>query len=140
MLKLIGKNIGDVEVRIEAGLVYVGPRGKAVGLVNGVGPKMGKQVHGGVSLGANRSAAAMCQPSRDASMGQGSRRWVEVLEKSMKDLEQAREKDKELFMETIEQERKLNEEKFETFKKETNDKLAEALAQLKEQPPTPHFA
>ncbi|GJV77325.1 hypothetical protein Tco_1508909 [Tanacetum coccineum] len=48
---------------------------------------------------------------------------VEVLEKSLKDLEQAREKDKELFEETIKQERKLNEEKFETFKKETNDKL-----------------
>nr|GFA03470.1 hypothetical protein [Tanacetum cinerariifolium] len=52
----------------------------------------------------------------------------------MKDLEQAREKDKELFEETIEQERMLNEEKFETFKKETNDMLAEALAHLKEQP------
>ncbi|GKA84415.1 hypothetical protein Tco_0806010 [Tanacetum coccineum] len=57
-----------------------------------------------------------------------------------KDLEQAREKDKELFEETIEQERKLNEEKFETLKKETNDKHAEALAQLKEQPPTPYSA
>ncbi|GJR72786.1 putative reverse transcriptase domain-containing protein [Tanacetum coccineum] len=57
---------------------------------------------------------------------------VEVLEKSMKDLEQVGEKDKELFEETMEQERNLNEEKFETFKKETNDKLAEALAQLKE--------
>ncbi|GJV01539.1 hypothetical protein Tco_1335108, partial [Tanacetum coccineum] len=65
---------------------------------------------------------------------------VEVLEKSLKDLEQAREKDKELFEETIKQERKLNEEKFETFKKETNDKLTEALAQLKDQPSTPHFA
>ncbi|GJY14726.1 hypothetical protein Tco_0385148 [Tanacetum coccineum] len=32
---------------------------------------------------------------------------VEVLEKSLKDLEQAREKDKELSEETIEQERKL---------------------------------
>nr|GEY90770.1 hypothetical protein [Tanacetum cinerariifolium] len=53
---------------------------------------------------------------------------VEVLEKSLKDLEQAREKDKELFEEAIEQERKLNEEKLETFKNETNDKLAEALA------------
>nr|GEX44228.1 hypothetical protein [Tanacetum cinerariifolium] len=52
----------------------------------------------------------------------------------MKDLEQAREKDNELFEETIEQERKLNEENFETFKKETNNKLAEALAHLKEQP------
>nr|GEV66629.1 hypothetical protein [Tanacetum cinerariifolium] len=61
---------------------------------------------------------------------------VEVLEKSMKDVEQAREKDKELFDETIKQERKPNEEKFKTFKKEINDKLAEALAQLKEQPPT----
>nr|GFB88984.1 hypothetical protein [Tanacetum cinerariifolium] len=65
---------------------------------------------------------------------------VEVLEKSMKDLEQAREKDKELFEETTEQERMLNEEKFETFKKETNDMLAEALAQFKEQPPTPYSA
>ncbi|GJX48591.1 hypothetical protein Tco_0273781 [Tanacetum coccineum] len=50
---------------------------------------------------------------------------VEVLGKSMKDLEQAREKDKELFEEAIEQERKLNKKKFETFKeemkKETND-------------------
>nr|GEV60303.1 retrovirus-related Pol polyprotein from transposon TNT 1-94 [Tanacetum cinerariifolium] len=32
------------EVRIKAGLVYVGPWGMAGGLVNGVGPKMGKQV------------------------------------------------------------------------------------------------
>ncbi|GKF10048.1 hypothetical protein Tco_0047974, partial [Tanacetum coccineum] len=31
-------------VRIEAGLVYVGPQGMAVRLVNRVGPKMGKQV------------------------------------------------------------------------------------------------
>ncbi|GJR10577.1 hypothetical protein Tco_1181444 [Tanacetum coccineum] len=63
---------------------------------------------------------------------------VEVLEKSMKDLEQERENDKELFEETIGQERKHNEEKFKTFKKETNDKLVEALTQVKEQPPTPH--
>ncbi|GJT42536.1 hypothetical protein Tco_0951251 [Tanacetum coccineum] len=41
---------------------------------------------------------------------------VEVLEKSMKDLEKTREKDKELFKEAIEQQRKLNEENFETFK------------------------
>ncbi|GKE08383.1 hypothetical protein Tco_1411934, partial [Tanacetum coccineum] len=70
----------------------------------------------------------------------GRREFVEVLEKSMKDLEQAKEKDNELFEETIEQEKKLNEEKFETFKKETNDKLARALIQLKEQPSTPHSA
>ncbi|GJS67305.1 hypothetical protein Tco_0681869 [Tanacetum coccineum] len=56
---------------------------------------------------------------------------VEVLEKSMEDLEQVREKDKELFEETIELKRKLNEESFETSNKETNDKLAEALAQSK---------
>ncbi|GKD38844.1 hypothetical protein Tco_1259051 [Tanacetum coccineum] len=72
----------------------------------------------------------------DASIEAGSDEMGEL----NGDLEQAREKDKELFMETIEQERKLNEEKFETFKKETNDKLAEALAQLKEQPTTPHSA
>ncbi|GKA83784.1 hypothetical protein Tco_0805379 [Tanacetum coccineum] len=36
-------------VRIEAGLVYVGPQGMAVGLVNKVGPKMGKQVKHGVA-------------------------------------------------------------------------------------------
>ena len=69
---------------------------------------------------------------------------VEVLEKSLKDLEQAREKDKELFDEAIEQERKLSKENLEAFKeevmKETNERLAEALAQLKEQPPTPHSA
>ena len=67
---------------------------------------------------------------------------VEVLEKSLKDLEQAREKDKELFDEAIEQERKLSKENLEAFKeemkKETNERLAKALAQLKEQPPTPH--
>ncbi|GJS24965.1 hypothetical protein Tco_0453597 [Tanacetum coccineum] len=65
---------------------------------------------------------------------------LEVLEKSFKDLEQAREKDKELLEETIEQERKLNEEKIKTFKKETNNKLTDALAQLKEQPSTFHSA
>ncbi|GJZ28005.1 hypothetical protein Tco_0572652 [Tanacetum coccineum] len=57
-----------------------------------------------------------------------------------KDLEQVREKDKEHFEEAIEQKRKLSEEKFETFKekmkKETNERLAKALTQLKEQPPT----
>ena len=67
-----------------------------------------------------------------------------MLEKSLKDLEQARVKDKEIFDETIEQQRKLGEEKLETFKeemkKETNERLAEALTQLKEQPPTPHSA
>ena len=67
-----------------------------------------------------------------------------MLEKSLKDLEQARVKDKEIFDETIEQQRKLGEEKLETFKeemkKETNERLAEALAQLKEQAPTPHSA
>ncbi|GKD25748.1 hypothetical protein Tco_1231962, partial [Tanacetum coccineum] len=100
------------------------------------------------------SAAANVSARSDASIGAGSDEMGELngvgysgpsgfrqfARKSMKDLEQAREKDKELFEETIEQERKLNEEKFETFKKETNDKLAEALAQLKEQPPTPHSA
>ncbi|GKB56740.1 hypothetical protein Tco_0912926, partial [Tanacetum coccineum] len=54
---------------------------------------------------------------------------LRVLEKSMEELEQVREKDKELFEETIKQKRKLNEESFETSNKETNDKLAEALAQ-----------
>ncbi|GJX27687.1 RNA-directed DNA polymerase, eukaryota [Tanacetum coccineum] len=39
---------------------------------------------------------------------------VGVLEKSIKDLEQAREKDKELFDEAIENTRKINEEKLET--------------------------
>ncbi|GJR76101.1 hypothetical protein Tco_0088466 [Tanacetum coccineum] len=47
-------------------------------------------------------------------------------------------------METIEQQIKLNKETFETFKeerkKETKDKLAEALAQLKEKPLTPHVS
>ncbi|GJU16897.1 hypothetical protein Tco_1144863 [Tanacetum coccineum] len=76
--------------------------------------------------------------TRNASTSHPQIKKVEVLEKSMKDLEQAREKGKELFEKTIEQERKLNEEKFKTFKKKTNDKFAEALAQLKEQPPTPH--
>ncbi|GKA36794.1 hypothetical protein Tco_0723359 [Tanacetum coccineum] len=66
--------------------------------------------------------------TRNASTSHPQIKKVEVLEKSMKDMVQAREKDKELFEETIEQERKLNEEKFEAFKKETNDKLAEALA------------
>ncbi|GKF38046.1 hypothetical protein Tco_0118107, partial [Tanacetum coccineum] len=68
---------------------------------------------------------------------------VEVLEKSM-DFEKSREKDKELFKETIEQQRKLNEDKFKSFKeeikKERNDKLVEALAQLNEQPLTSHSA
>ena len=41
-----------------------------------------------------------------------------MLEKSMKDLEQARKKHKELFEEAIEKERKLSEEKVETFKEE----------------------
>ncbi|GJS74816.1 hypothetical protein Tco_0707657 [Tanacetum coccineum] len=58
-----------------------------------------------------------------------------------KDLKQARENDKDLFEEIIEQ-RKLNGNFFETFmeelKKDTNDKLVEALAQLREQPLTPH--
>ena len=51
----------------------------------------------------------------------------------MKDFEQARKKDKELF-----------EEKLETFKeemiKDTNEKLVEVLTQLEEQPHTPHSA
>ncbi|GJT94330.1 hypothetical protein Tco_1083175 [Tanacetum coccineum] len=51
---------------------------------------------------------------------------------------------RQLLMETIEQQIKLNKETFETFKeerkKETKDKLAEALAQLKEKPLTPHSA
>ncbi|GJS41603.1 hypothetical protein Tco_0566646 [Tanacetum coccineum] len=38
-------------VRIEAGLVYVGPWGIAVGLVNRVRPKMGKQVLVGSRVG-----------------------------------------------------------------------------------------
>ena len=67
-----------------------------------------------------------------------------MLEKSLKDLEQARVKDKEIFDETIEQQRKLGEEKIDTFKeemkKETNERLAEALAQLKDQASTPHSA
>ncbi|GKA84613.1 hypothetical protein Tco_0806208 [Tanacetum coccineum] len=39
-----GEYLWRREVRIEAGLVYVGPQGMAVRLVNRVGPKMGKQV------------------------------------------------------------------------------------------------
>ncbi|PWA96456.1 hypothetical protein CTI12_AA039340 [Artemisia annua] len=65
-------------------------------------------------------------------------------EKSLKDLEQARKKDKELFEEAIENARKLSEVKLETFKEEMindmNEKLAEALKQLKEQPHTSHSA
>ena len=38
-------------MRIKAGLVYVGPQGMVVGLVNGVGPKMGKQVLVGPQIG-----------------------------------------------------------------------------------------
>ncbi|GKB64997.1 hypothetical protein Tco_0921183 [Tanacetum coccineum] len=53
---------------------------------------------------------------------------VEVLEKSKKDLEQARKKDKVLFEEAIGKERKLSEENHETFKeemiKDTNEKLS----------------
>nr|GEY80172.1 hypothetical protein [Tanacetum cinerariifolium] len=56
---------------------------------------------------------------------------VKMLDKSMKDLEQAREKDSKVFGEAIEDETKLNEEKLETIKeemkKETNEKLAEKL-------------
>ncbi|GJR87368.1 hypothetical protein Tco_0211379 [Tanacetum coccineum] len=40
---------------------------------------------------------------------------VEVLEKSMKDLTQARKKDKEIFEKAIGKERRLGEEKYETF-------------------------
>ncbi|GJZ00764.1 hypothetical protein Tco_0518193, partial [Tanacetum coccineum] len=57
---------------------------------------------------------------------------VEVLEKSMKDLEQVGENDKDFSRKLWTKKENLNEEKFEIFKKETNDKLAEALAQLKE--------
>ncbi|PWA85052.1 transposon, En/Spm-like, Transposase-associated domain protein [Artemisia annua] len=82
--------------------------------------------------------------THNASTSHPQFKKVEVLEKSLKDLDQARVKDKEIFYETIEQERKLGEEKLETFKeemkKETNERLAEALAQLKEQAPTPHSA
>ncbi|GKB89575.1 intron-binding protein aquarius [Tanacetum coccineum] len=60
-------------------------------------------------------------------------------------LRKAIEKEKEdIFEEDIEKERKLNKEKIETFKeemkKEGNEKLAEALTQLKEHHPTPHSA
>ncbi|GJS52602.1 hypothetical protein Tco_0625964 [Tanacetum coccineum] len=44
--------------RIKAGLVYVGPRGMVVGLVNGVGPKMRKQVL--VGLRPNGDALRKC--------------------------------------------------------------------------------
>nr|GEU68257.1 hypothetical protein [Tanacetum cinerariifolium] len=58
----------------------------------------------------------------------GSWEWVEVLEKSKKDLEQARNKDEVLFEEASGKERKLNEENHETFKeemiKDTNEKLS----------------
>ncbi|GJX59597.1 hypothetical protein Tco_0290987 [Tanacetum coccineum] len=67
---------------------------------------------------------------------------VEVLEKLIKDLEQARKKEKELVEEAMEKEKKLDEEKLETFKeeiiKEMNDKFAEVLTQLQGQPHTPH--
>ncbi|GJW12420.1 hypothetical protein Tco_1578247 [Tanacetum coccineum] len=66
---------------------------------------------------------------------------VEVLEKLM-DLELTRKKEKELVEEAMEKERKLDEEKLETFKdeiiKETNDKFAEVLTQMQGQPHTPH--
>nr|GEV72187.1 hypothetical protein [Tanacetum cinerariifolium] len=56
---------------------------------------------------------------------------VEVLEKSKKDLEQARNKDKVLFEEAIGIERKLGEENHETFKeeifKDTNEKLSSSF-------------
>nr|GEX37175.1 hypothetical protein [Tanacetum cinerariifolium] len=57
---------------------------------------------------------------------------VEVLEKSKKDLEQARNKDKVLFEEAIGKERKLSEENHETFKeemiKDTNKKLSSSAS------------
>ncbi|GJT40314.1 hypothetical protein Tco_0940179 [Tanacetum coccineum] len=77
-----------------------------------------------MSSGGRRSGP---RPLHGDSSDNGGVRQM-VLEKSMKNLEQAREKNKEIFEETLEQERKLNEENFESFKKETNDKLAEALA------------
>ncbi|GJV60559.1 hypothetical protein Tco_1466659 [Tanacetum coccineum] len=53
-----------------------------------------------------------------------------------------RERKTQLFKESLEQQRKLNEEKFEEFKEEmneeTNDNQAEALTQLKQQHANPH--
>ncbi|GKB65119.1 ABC transporter C family member 8-like protein isoform X1, partial [Tanacetum coccineum] len=98
--------------------------GKQVSRVERPAVENGRQT---LQLGRNGSVRSVAS----TSTGVGESNKVEVLEKSMKDMEQAREKDKKLFEETIEQERKLNEDKFETFKKETNDKLALEKCQLK---------
>ncbi|GJX73320.1 hypothetical protein Tco_0311915 [Tanacetum coccineum] len=79
------------------------------------------------AAGANGSAGSNRPDGSEASTGVVG--MVEVLEKSTKDLGQPRKKDKELFEEAILKERKLSEEKHETFKeemiKDTNGKLAE---------------
>nr|GEW44765.1 hypothetical protein [Tanacetum cinerariifolium] len=67
----------------------------------------------------------------------GGARIVDIFEEAIE-----KEKEKDIFDEAIEKERKLNKEKLETIKeemkKEGNEKLAEALTQVKEHHPTPH--